>query len=46
VTSIDGSIDSPFLTSGQSFAVTFSAPGRLDYYCRLHQQMTAVVVVH
>lgn len=46
VTSFAGSVDSPFLTSGQSFSLTFGAPGRLDYYCRLHQQMTASVVVH
>lgn len=45
ITANDLSVDSPFLTAGQSFSYTFTQPGTFDYYCRLHQSMTATVII-
>ncbi len=45
VTSVDLSIDSPFISGRERFAYTFAAPGRYELWCRLHQGMTATVVV-
>jgi plastocyanin len=45
VTADDLSADSPFLRTGESFELRFDLPGRFAYCCRLHQQMTGVVII-
>lgn len=45
VTANDGSFDSGFLNTGDRFAHRFSTPGTFQYFCSLHPQMTATVVV-
>jgi plastocyanin len=41
----DDSFNSGFLTPGQSFSLSFTAPGVHPYVCRLHDGMFGVVVV-
>ncbi|NUP52746.1 MAG: cupredoxin family copper-binding protein [Catenulispora sp.] len=39
------SISSPMLSKGQSFTFSFTAPGTYSYYCAVHPDMRAQVVV-
>lgn len=42
----DASIfDSGILHNGESFTVTFDTPGTIDYWCLLHPNMVATIVV-
>ncbi|MDH3470732.1 MAG: cupredoxin domain-containing protein, partial [Acidimicrobiia bacterium] len=45
VTDRAGSFDSGFLSTGESYTRTFSAPGSFSYFCTLHPEMTASVTV-
>jgi len=36
---------SRLMETGERFEHAFAAPGRYDYYCRLHPHMTGTVVV-
>lgn len=45
VSAVDGSFDSPFLAADGRFSHTFTKPGRIDLFCRVHAGMTGVVVV-
>jgi plastocyanin len=36
---------SPLLQPGDSFSMTFSAPGEYPYLCKLHPAMTGLVIV-
>ena len=45
VTSENGAFTSPALDSGETFSQTFTAPGTYNYFCALHPQMTAQVIV-
>ena len=45
VTSDAGAFDSGTLSSGGSFAFTFSAPGTFTYHCNIHPSMTGTVVI-
>ena len=40
------SISSPMLSKGQSFTYTFVTPGTYSYYCTVHPDMRAEVVVN
>ena len=39
------SLNSPYLSKGQSWSYTFSAPGTYEYYCTVHPDMRARVIV-
>jgi amicyanin len=39
------SLNSPYLSKGQSWSYTFSAPGTYQYYCTVHPDMRARIVV-
>lgn len=39
------SLNSPYLSKGQSWSFTFTAPGTYLYYCTVHRDMRAQVVV-
>ncbi len=45
VTDRAGRFNSGLLGSGESYGHTFSAAGTYDYYCTLHPEMTATVLV-
>lgn len=45
VTSDTGAFDSGRLTGGQTFAFTFTSAGTFAYYCEIHPNMRARVVV-
>lgn len=45
VTAVGGSFHSSALDTGDKYAFTFSKPGDYAYYCRLHPQMTAKIIV-
>ncbi|MEX0784476.1 MAG: cupredoxin family copper-binding protein [Dehalococcoidia bacterium] len=45
VTADGGAFDSGNMTTGQSFAQTFSAAGTFAYHCNVHPTMTGTVVV-
>jgi plastocyanin len=45
VTAKDGSFRSRPLASGKGFVVTFSRPGRFDYFCAIHPTMTGTIRV-
>ncbi len=46
VTSVTGSVlDSPTLATGQAFSYTFTKAGTYNYYCTIHPNMKATVVV-
>ncbi len=45
VTARDGAFNSGVLAVGDAFSTTFEAPGRYDYFCAIHPEMTASVVV-
>jgi 3',5'-cyclic AMP phosphodiesterase CpdA len=45
VTSDGGSCGSPVLDTNQTFQFTFAKTGKFPYHCKLHPQMTGVVVV-
>jgi len=44
-TSAPASFRSPTLSTGQSWTYTFRQPGQYNYYCSIHPDMRAVVVV-
>lgn len=41
----DGILNSPSLSSGQSFSYTFSTPGTFSYHCAVHPMMKGTIVV-
>jgi amicyanin len=45
VTFKNGMKDSGLLRQGQSFSYTFTTPGTFDYYCTVHPNMAARVIV-
>ena len=45
VTAVGGTFHSSALDTNDKFSFTFSKPGNYAYFCRLHPQMTAKVVV-
>lgn len=45
VTAKDNSFTSGNLNKGDSFSHTFTSAGTVDYYCKVHPDMTASVVV-
>jgi hypothetical protein len=45
VTADGGQWDSGFVRAGARYRRTFSEPGRYEYHCIPHPQMTAVVIV-
>ncbi|CAN5697246.1 hypothetical protein BH24CHL5_BH24CHL5_06160 [soil metagenome] len=45
VTAVDGSFDSGFLETGESFSYTFNSPGEFEYFCLPHPWMRARIVV-
>lgn len=45
VTAYDGSFDSGIMVSGAVWTMTASAPGEYWYYCTLHPDMQAAVIV-
>lgn len=46
VTSVSGGVlNSPRLTTGQSFSYTFANTGTVNYYCTIHPNMKAAVIV-
>jgi nitrite reductase (NO-forming) len=45
VTAADGSFDSGFLETGETFSYTFNEPGEFEYYCTPHPWMRARVSV-
>lgn len=45
VTALDGSFDSGFLSTNESWERTFDAPGAFEYLCGLHPSMVGTIVV-
>src|SRR5690606_31582761 len=47
VTSVETphALDSPVIESGVQYRYTFTTPGRYEYFCVLHPEMTGVVIV-
>jgi len=45
VTSTAGVFDSKALRNGETFAQAFAQPGTYQYFCALHPQMQATVIV-
>jgi plastocyanin len=45
VVAADGSFASTSLDDGESFSTTFDDPGTYEYFCGIHNAMTATVVV-
>ena len=45
VTSTRGAFTSTGLSNEETFAQTFTRPGRYEYFCALHPQMKATVIV-
>jgi plastocyanin len=45
VTALDGSFNSGIMVIGDTFSVTFTTPGTLDYICAIHPLMTGTIVV-
>ncbi len=45
VTADGGAFSSPLLDTGQTFHFTFPKTGRFPYHCKLHPEMTGIVVV-
>lgn len=46
VTSVSGTLlDSPRLAKGESFSFIFNSAGAFDYYCTIHPNMKASVIV-
>lgn len=41
----DGSFDTGKLTTGASAGVTFAAAGSFDYFCKVHPNMKALIIV-
>ena len=44
-TSVNGAFDSGDLDVGESYSLTFTAPGTYDYLCTPHPSMTGRIVV-
>jgi plastocyanin len=45
-TAKDGSFDSPYLNTGETFQFKFSVPGDVKYVCKPHESLGMVGVVH
>lgn len=45
VTAVEGAFHSTALDTDDKYSFTFSTPGHYAYFCRLHPQMTARVIV-
>jgi plastocyanin len=45
VTALDGSFNSGIMVIGDTFSVTFTTPGTIDYICAIHPLMTGTIVV-
>lgn len=45
VTAVDGSFDSGFFDSGESYSYTFTEVGEFEYFCQPHPWMRAMVIV-
>lgn len=45
ITSVSGAFGSAGLSHDDTFAQTFTRPGRYEYFCALHPRMKAVVIV-
>lgn len=45
VTAVGGAFHSPALDTGEKYSFTFSKAGTYAYFCRLHPQMTATILV-
>lgn len=45
VTAYDGSFDSGIMLSGAAWSMTASTPGTFAYYCTLHPDMQATLIV-
>lgn len=46
VTSVSGTVlDSPNITTGKSFSYTFTKAGTYNYYCTIHPNMKATIIV-
>ncbi len=45
VTAVGGAFHSSALDTNDKYSFTFSKPGDYAYYCRLHPQMTAKIIV-
>ncbi len=45
VTAVDGSFDSGFLNTGDTWSYTFDTPGEYEYFCAPHPWMRAKVIV-
>jgi plastocyanin len=45
VTAVDGSFDSAFLRTGETFSYTFNQPGEFEYFCTPHPWMRARIIV-
>lgn len=45
VTSVDGQFDSGAMSTGSSFAMTFTKAGTFDYTCTIHPEMKGSVLV-
>lgn len=45
ITANDGSFDSGFLSTGDTFSLTLQRPGQIDYHCKNHSRELATIVV-
>lgn len=45
VTAVDGAYDSSIMMPGETFQLSFGAPGTYDYICTIHPGMAGVVLV-
>jgi len=45
VESDDGTVVGTVMGTGEIFAFTFNAPGRVTYHCAIHPSMTGAVIV-
>ena len=44
-TALDGTFDSGFLSTGESFSLSIEAPGTMEYYCIVHPGMIGTITV-
>lgn len=44
-TALDNTFASPIVKPGETFAFTFTAPGRIVYYCTFHDGQEGLVIV-
>ena len=45
VTAVDGSFDSGFMATGESWTYHFDVVGEFEYFCTPHPYMRAIVIV-